>query len=174
MNTTSRLASVAILALIALFGALGTAGAAESLSERNRQVIERAFADWTSGKGSFFEDVISPDVVWTIQGSGPAAGVYRGRQEFLHRAVRPFAQRLATPIVPQVQAIWAQGNQVVVRWNGTATARDGAPYRNEYVWIFDMHDDQAVRVEAFLDLASYQDVIDRIPPAAEQDSKRAG
>ncbi|MDT3722252.1 nuclear transport factor 2 family protein [Pseudomonas oryzihabitans] len=153
---------------------VGTAAAAESTTERNRQVIERAFTNWTAGTGSFFEDVISPDVVWTIQGSGPAAGVYRGRQEFLHRAVRPFAQRLATPIVPRVQAIWAQGNQVVVRWKGTATARDGAPYRNEYVWIFDMHDDQAVRVEAFLDLAPYQDVIDRIPLAAEQDSNRAG
>ncbi|KUM43321.1 nuclear transport factor 2 family protein [Pseudomonas sp. EpS/L25] len=174
MNPSNRFAWAALLMLATLICATGTAGAAEPLSERNRQVIERAFADWTSGKGSFFEDVISPDVVWTIQGSGPAAGVYRGRQEFLHRAVRPFAQRLATPIVPRVQAIWAQGNQVVVRWNGTATARDGAPYRNEYVWIFDMHDDRAVRVEAFLDLAPYQDVIDRIPLAAEQDSRRAG
>jgi hypothetical protein len=64
--------------------------------------------------------------------------------------------------VPRVQGIWASEDQVVVRWKGTATARDGAPYRNEYVWIFKMDGERATQVEAFLDLAPYQDVIDRI------------
>lgn len=166
MNPAKRLTGSALLAL-ALLSVLWSGGAAaESTAERNQRLVERAFANWSAGRGSLFDDLLSPTVVWTIRGSGPAAGTYHGREDFLQRAVRPFAQRLATPIVPRVEGIWAREDQVVVRWMGTATARDGAPYRNEYVWIFRMNGTRATQVEAFLDLVPYQDVIDRIALAA--------
>ncbi len=166
MNPAKRLTGSALLAL-ALLSVLWSGGAAaESTAERNQRLVERAFANWSAGRGSLFDDLLSPTVVWTIRGSGPAAGTYHGREDFLQRAVRPFAQRLATPIVPRVEGIWAREDQVVVRWMGTATARDGAPYRNEYVWIFRMDGARATQVEAFLDLVPYQDVIDRIALAA--------
>ncbi|NMZ63559.1 nuclear transport factor 2 family protein [Pseudomonas oryzihabitans] len=166
MNPAKRLTGSALLAL-ALLSVLWSGGAAaESTAERNQRLVERAFANWSAGRGSLFDDLLSPTVVWTIRGSGPAAGTYHGREDFLQRAVRPFAQRLATPIVPRVEGIWAREDQVVVRWMGTATARDGAPYRNEYVWIFRMNGARATQVEAFLDLVPYQDVIDRIALAA--------
>lgn len=162
MNPAKRLTGSALLAL-ALLSVLWSGGAAaESTAERNQRLVERAFATWSAGRGSLFDDLLSPTVVWTIRGSGPAAGTYHGSEDFLQRAVRPFAQRLATPIVPRVEGIWAREDQVVVRWMGTATARDGAPYRNEYVWIFRMDGARATQVEAFLDLVPYQDVIDRI------------
>lgn len=162
MNPAKRLTGSVLLAL-ALLSTLWSGGAAaESTAERNQRLVERAFANWSAGRGSLFDDLLSPTVVWTIRGSGPAAGTYHGREDFLQRAVRPFAQRLATPIVPRVEGIWAREDQVVVRWMGTATARDGAPYRNEYVWIFRMDGARATQVEAFLDLVPYQDVIDRI------------
>ncbi len=161
MNLSQRLTVSGLLACAVLFSSLSNAQS-RSTPEHNRALIEQAFKDWQAGRGSFFEVILSPEVVWTIQGSGPAAGVYRGREDFLQRAVRPFAQRLAEPIVPNVQAIWAEGDTVVVRWDGTGTAVDGAPYRNDYVWIFELRDGRATRVEAFLDLAAYQAVIDRI------------
>ncbi|WP_426945050.1 nuclear transport factor 2 family protein [Pseudomonas oryzihabitans] len=162
MNPAKRLTGSALLAL-ALLSVLWSGGAAaESTAERNQRLVERAFANWSAGRSSLFDDLLSPTVVWTIRGSGPVAGTYHGREDYLQRAVRPFAQRLATPIVPRVEGIWAREDQVVVRWMGTATARDGAPYRNEYVWIFRMDGARATQVEAFLDLVPYQDVIDRI------------
>lgn len=162
MNSAKRLTGSALLALALLSVLWSGVAAAESTAERNQRLVERAFANWSAGRGSLFDDLLSPTVVWTIRGSGPAAGTYHGREDFLQRAVRPFAQRLATPIVPRVEGIWAREDQVVVRWMGTATARDGAPYRNEYVWIFRMDGARATQVEAFLDLVPYQDVIDRI------------
>lgn len=166
MNPAKRLTGSALLALALLSVLWSGVAAAESTAERNQRLVERAFANWSAGRGSLFDDLLSPTVVWTIRGSGPAAGTYHGREDFLQRAVRPFAQRLATPIVPRVEGIWAREDQVVVRWMGTATARDGAPYRNEYVWIFRMNGARATQVEAFLDLVPYQDVIDRIALAA--------
>lgn len=63
--------------------------------------------------------------------------------------------------------IWAEGDDVVVHWDGTATAADGAPYRNSYVWIMRMQNLQAVEVTAFLDLVPYDDVIRRISLKAD-------
>ena len=66
----------------------------------NRRIIEGAFARLSAGTGNFFDDVLAPDFAWTIEGSGPSADVFRGREIFLARAVRPFAWRLSTPVPP--------------------------------------------------------------------------
>ncbi|CAA9524190.1 MAG: Secreted protein [uncultured Sphingomonadaceae bacterium] len=137
--------------------------ATASVETRNERIVGRAFARWAAGGTGFFEELLSPDIVWTIKGSGPSAGVFRGRREFLDRAVRPFAARLSRPIRPTVRGIWSEDDRIVVHWDGEGTARDGRPYRNSYVWIFRMRDGRAVEATAFLDLAPYDDVLRRIP-----------
>ena len=107
--------------------------------------------------------MLSPDIVWTIKGSGPSAGVFRGRQDFIDRAVTPFTSRLAGPVRPTVLDIWSKGDKVVVHWDGETAARDGRPYRNSYIWIFRMRGGKASEVTAFLDLVPYDDVLRRIP-----------
>lgn len=133
-----------------------------SVEAQNRQFITQAFDRWSAGGTTFFTDVLAPDAVWTIEGSGPSAGVYRGRDQLL-AMVRPFAVRLAEPIRPVSKQVWADGDHVIVNWSGTGRAKDGQPYANDYVWIFRMQDGQAVEVIAFLDLAPFDDVIRRIP-----------
>ncbi|SEH73795.1 hypothetical protein SAMN05660691_01146 [Rheinheimera pacifica] len=132
-------------------------------TERNKQFIAQAFQQWTAGGGTFFQDVLSPDVVWTIKGTSPAAGTYRGRDVFIKQAVAPFAARLSSFVKPTVNDIWADGNDVVVYWDGAGVAADGAPYNNSFVWIFRMQDLRATEVIAFLDLTQYDAVINRIP-----------
>lgn len=139
------------------------AHAQASAEARNEQIISQAFDRWATGGTGFFEEVLSPDVIWTIKGSGPSAGVFQGRQDFLVRAVKPFASRLSRPVRPTVRDIWSKGDQVVVHWDGEGTARDGRPYRNSYIWIFRMRGAKASEVAAFLDLVPYDDVLRRIP-----------
>jgi hypothetical protein len=38
-----------------------------------------------------------------------------------------------------------------IRFDGTATTTSGAPYANQFVWIFRMEDGVVVEAEAFLD-----------------------
>jgi len=133
-----------------------------AISERNRHFIAQAFQHWAEGGGTFFQDVLSTDVIWTIKGTGPAAGIYRGRDAFIKQAVAPFAARLSTFVKPTVNNIWADGNDVVVYWDGAGVAKDGKPYNNSFVWIFKMENLRATEVIAFLDLSQYEDVINRI------------
>lgn len=159
MTMLKRLVMRAVIAG-ALLGTLVAPVAAES---RNREIVASAFDRWAAGGTGFFQEMLSPDVVWTIAGSGPVAGTYRGREAFLARAAAPLARRLASPIKPVVRNIWADGDHVIVHWDGSATARDGEPYRNSYLWVFRMQGGKVAEATAFLDLAAYDAVIRRIP-----------
>jgi len=148
----------------------GASGERQRLAEENRRIVTAAFDRWAAGGTSFFDEVLSPSVVWRIEGSGRSAGVFRGRAEFVEKAVRPFTSRLSVPVRPIEVRVFVDGDHVVAHWEGRAVARDGGEYRNRYAWIFRMDGGKAVEVWAFLDLAPYEDVLRRIPAPKEQAS----
>ncbi|MBH0239033.1 nuclear transport factor 2 family protein [Methylobrevis albus] len=136
------------------------------METQNTATVRAAFEAWQAG-GNVFADLLAPDVVWTIHGSGPVAGTYRGLDDFVSRASAPLVTRLSTPIVPEVHDIFADGDTVIVRFDGAATTTSGAPYRNQFVWIFRMDDGVVVEAEAFLDLAAYQQVVENNEPRTD-------
>ncbi len=72
----------------------------------NKRLVTDAFNRWAAGGSDFFNEMLAPDVVWTIAGSSPSAGTYRGREPFIARAVLPFVSRLRTPVRPSATRIW--------------------------------------------------------------------
>jgi uncharacterized protein len=132
----------------------------------NTAIVRAAFDAWASQTGSVF-DILSPDIVWTIQGTGSVAGTYTGRESFLEDASLPLVTRLSQPIVPEVHHIWAVDDHVIIRFDGTATTTSGAPYENQFVWLFRMQDGLVVEAEALLDLIAYQTVVENNEPRAE-------
>jgi ketosteroid isomerase-like protein len=167
-SPSGRTVALAIrLALLAAGPLIPIPASAETTpphTARNKQVVSEAFNRWSAGGSAFFNETLAPDVVWTIAGSSPTSGTYRGREDFIARAVRPFVSRLRTPVRPTSRQIWADGEHVIIHWTGNAMALDGRPYHNDYVWIFRMRQGKAVEVTAFLDLAAYEDVIRRVAP----------
>ncbi|MEG5265548.1 nuclear transport factor 2 family protein [Pseudomonas sp. JDS28PS106] len=163
MPLQRNLRSLVFMALL-LPGTVMAASQADT-EATNRQIVTQAFDRWAAGGSTFFTDVLAPDVSWTIKGSGPSAGVFEGRERFIEQAVRPFVSRLSSPVRPVSRQLWADGDHVVIHWDGVAVARDGQAYNNSYAWIFRMQDGKAVEVTAFLDLAPYDDVLRRVPAA---------
>lgn len=137
-----------------------------AIEQRNKAIVEAAFEKWRGGTYVFAE-LLAPDVVWTIHGSGPVAGTYRNQQDFVEQASRPLTCRLATPIVPEVHDIFADGDTIIIRFDGTATTTSGASYSNQFVWILKMKDGLVVNAEAFLDLVAYQQVVDNNAPRTQ-------
>lgn len=160
------------LLIVSLF--VATIGPAEAnttapnadITAQNQTIVREAFEKWRAGD-NIFAELLAPDVVWTIHGSGPVAGTYRSVQDFVERASAPLISRLATPLVPDVHNIWADGNTVIIRFDGSATTTSGAPYRNQFVWIFRMEQGSVVEAEAFLDLLAYQEVVENNEPRAQ-------
>ena len=128
----------------------------------NKQLIQRAFDQWAAGTGNFF-DLLADDVQWTITGSSVYSKTYSGKQQFLAEAAAPLTVRLATPLVPTVRNLYADGDVVVAVWDGVATAKDGQPYRNTYCWAMTLKADRITHATAFLDLIPYLDVLRRVP-----------
>ena len=56
------------------------------------------------------------------------------------------------------------GDTVITLFDGTATARDGLPYRNTYTWYFQMEDGKVVRAIAFFDTRHFDELWERVSP----------
>ncbi|WP_185982805.1 nuclear transport factor 2 family protein [Aureimonas mangrovi] len=154
-----------VAAGLAALGTLARAEAPDPAAERNAAIVREAFDRWAAG-GSVFDPLLSPELRWTIHGSGPVAGTY-DRESFLEDASIPLVSRLSEPVVPEVHAIWSVGDTVIVRFDGSGTTTSGAPYENQFVWIFQMEDGLVVEAEAFLDLVAYDEVVENNEPLAE-------
>lgn len=140
-----------------------TSGTVNNVQASNEAVVREAFEQWAAGSGNVF-DLLVPDVRWTIHGTGPVAGTYNGVEDFMRRGSVPLVSRLASPLSPIVHHVWAVRDRVIVRFDAAATTTSGAPYRNQFVWIFRLQDGLVVEAEAFLDLVAYQEVIDNNEP----------
>lgn len=128
---------------------------------QNRKIVEDAFNDWAVGKGNFF-DLLDENVVWRVTGKAPFSGVYRGKQEFMEKAVTPINDFLSTSIKPELIDVHASGATVWLQWKGTATAKNGGQYINEYAWKLTFSDKGKVTAaDAFLDTYSLSKLVER-------------
>lgn len=144
----TRTLRVALTLLLLL--AMTSQANGKSMEETNSALVRQAFEDWENGRGSVF-DLLAEDAEWVVAGVSPVSATYPTRQALVDEAVEPIHAKLATAITPEVKQIIAQGNNVVVLWDGTATALDGAAYSNSYAWHLVMEAGAITRVTAFLD-----------------------
>jgi uncharacterized protein len=68
------------------------------------------------------------------------------------------------PLRPvRIRSIHADGDTVIVLWDGHGTANDGQPYNNSYAWFMRMRDGKITDGTAFYDSISFNDLWSRIP-----------
>jgi ketosteroid isomerase-like protein len=133
------------------------------LEQDNKAAIQAAFDDWAAGSGGPFS-LLAADATWTIVGNSPVSRTFESRQEFLDVVIEPFNARLATPLVPAVRGLYAEGDTVIALFDGSATARDGRPYENTYTWYLRMQGGAIVEAIAFFDTIEFTDFWNRINP----------
>ena len=134
----------------------------------NREIIRQAFEAWRQGTGPI-TDVFAPGMVWRIEGHSAAAREYRGTQQFVDEVLAPFGARFAggEPFRPvTIRGVYADGDTVVVIWDGRGIANDGRPYENSYAWIMKLDNGKVVDGTAFFDSISFNDLWTRVPPRA--------
>ena len=137
-------------------------------TEPNRKIIQDAFEAWHDGTGAI-TDVFAPDMVWRIEGHSVASKEYKDRQEFIDEVLTPFGARFATgePFRPiRVRSIHADGDTVIVLWDGRGIANDGQPYQNSYAWFMVLHDGKVIDGTAFYDSISFNDLWTRVQPVS--------
>jgi uncharacterized protein len=129
----------------------------------NKALVRDCFEAWANGTGGPF-DLLADDAVWTIEGRSIAAKTYVGRKTFIREVVKPLNARLSGRLKPRVRSICADGDIVVIFFDGEATARDGKPYNNTYFWQFEMRGGKVVKASAMYDSVTFNDLWARIVP----------
>ena len=103
-------------------------------TEANRQTIRAAFEAWRDGTRPI-TDVFAPTMTWRIEGHSAASREYGSTQEFVDEVLAPFGARFAggQPFRPiEIRGIYADGDTVIVLWDGHGVANDGQAYDNSY------------------------------------------
>lgn len=160
---TRNVLTVVIGVFLVLTAFKSTAMAQADVEEKNRRIVQAGFDNWRRGMGSIF-DLLASDAKWTIVGLSAASGTYHSRRDFLDQVILPFNSRLSTPLVPTVKAIYADGDMVIVLWDGAAIARDGKSYENTYSWYLKMRDGKIISATAFFDSIAFNDLWKRVRP----------
>jgi uncharacterized protein len=137
-----------------------------SETDSNRDAMRRAFEAWQDGTGAI-ADVFAPDMVWRIEGHSAASREYGSKAEFIEEVLAPFGARFAEgerfrPVT--IRSVHADGDTVIVLWDGRGVANDGRPYENTYAWFMRMRDGLVVDGTAFYDSVSFNDLWSRVQP----------
>jgi uncharacterized protein len=135
-------------------------------TEANRKAIRQAFEAWREGTGAI-TDVFAPDMVWRIEGHSLASKEYEDKQQFIDEVLSPFGARFAAsePFRPvTIRSVHADGDTVIVLWDGRGIANDGQPYENSYAWFMKMRDGKVIDGTAFYDSISFNDLWTRVQP----------
>ena len=135
-------------------------------TERNRKTIREAFEAWQAGTAPI-ADVFAEDMVWRIEGHSFASKQYDDKQQFIDQVLAPFGARFAAgerfrPTT--IRSVHADGDTVVVLWDGEGVANDGEHYRNSYAWFMAMRDGKVIDGTAFYDSISFNDLWTRVQP----------
>lgn len=120
-------------------------GAAE-----NKKVVADMFAAWSRGQGGFL-DLLADDVHWTVIGNTPVSRAYKSKKEFIEGAVKPLGEKINGAIQPALRDIIADGDKVVLQWDGRATGKNGTDYRQTYCWVMRVENGKVKEGTAYLD-----------------------
>ena len=80
-------------------------------NNENKELVKLKFDEWKNDKGTLF-DILNDNVTWTVSGKGDFSGVYKGKKDFMDRAVIPINEQLTTKIQPELGEIIAEGDTV--------------------------------------------------------------
>jgi ketosteroid isomerase-like protein len=135
-------------------------------TERNRRTITDAFGAWTSG-ASPITDVFDPQMTWRIEGHSAASRAYADTEEFVAEVLAPFGRRFSAsdPFRPvNIRGVYADGDTVIVLWDGRGTTIQDTIYENSYVWFMTLRDDRVVDGTAFYDSISFNRLWSDVTP----------
>jgi ketosteroid isomerase-like protein len=134
----------------------------------SRKIVAEAFDEWSRGEGHVSR-IFADDMTWEIVGRSRVSGTYGSAQQFSDEVLHPFASRFRPdrPFRPvNIRGIYADGDTVIVLWDGEGTTKAGTTYENTYAWIMRLRGGKVVDGTAFYDSIAFDELWERVAPAS--------
>jgi ketosteroid isomerase-like protein len=124
-----------------------------STTDANRQYIRQVMAELDKGNGKPFVDAMADDFSWTIPGDTPWSRTYSGKQVVLNELLRPLYAQFATPYISITRRVMADGDRVIIEFDGRVTTKAGKAYNNRYCYVCRMEGGKMKDLMEYLDTA---------------------
>lgn len=123
--------------------------------------IQEIFSYWETNQPEKFLERLAEDFEWTVMGTHPLAGVFKGKEAYLDGAFNRLNKVLKDKVRLEVIAIYVDGQTAIVELKSFMTAINGQPYHNSYCWIVHFNDEKQIfAITAYLDSALLKQVIE--------------
>ena len=123
------------------------------ITNANRQRLQRIMAELDKGNGKPFVDAMADDFCWTIPGDTPWSRTYRGKQAVVSELLQPLYAQFVLPYLSTTRSVLADGDKVIVEFDGKVTTKAGKAYNNRYCYVFRMEGGQMKELMEYLDTA---------------------
>ena len=127
--------------------------------------VRDIFKGLEKGDGAAFFEHVADDVDWTVMGTHPLAGHYRGKKAFIAGTFAKLGEVLPRGAQLYVEHLLVEDEEAVVELHSLATAKNGLRFDNHYCWVVDFQEGVIVRVRAYLDSAMVARLFDENPIA---------
>jgi uncharacterized protein len=124
-----------------------------STTDANRQYIRQVMAELDKGNGKPFVEAMADDFSWTIPGDTPWSRTYSGKQVVLNELLRPLYAQFATPYISITRRVMADGDRVIIEFDGRVTTKAGKAYNNRYCYVCRMEGGKMKDLMEYLDTA---------------------
>ena len=125
----------------------------------SKEYVENLFKYLRSGENNKFFEHVADDVLWTVMGTHPLAGVYKSKEDFIINTFQRLNKLLKEGVLLEVNNIVVQNDMGIVEMRSLSTALNNKPFNNTYCWVCRFENDIIVEVRAYLDSALVQRLI---------------
>jgi ketosteroid isomerase-like protein len=117
----------------------------------NKQLLQRIFADLSSGDSRLLVESMAEDFRWHVIGSTSWSRTYEGKPDVLTGLFGKMRPLFADRIKVRAHHFIAEDDFVVVEARGDNVTKAGAAYCNTYCFVFRLADGKLQEVTEYLD-----------------------
>lgn len=117
------------------------------MSEQNKQVVLNFINAMGKGDAEEAAPCLAPDAFTLAKGFGKFAGVRQ--HDLILATISAFRKLVPDGMQPVIQSVTAEGDRVVVEFEGNATLSNGASYCNQYCMVFTLQGGRIKQVSEY-------------------------
>ncbi len=142
------------------------------MSESNKQVVRR-FIEEALGNADaeVAAECLAPGATSELMASEPM-GVVVEREDFLH-TIGNFRKMVPGGLNPRITDIHADGEHVIVQWQGNGVSSEGEPYANRYCMVCRLEAGRIKTIKEYLCTMLAGRVLGALHQALEEDRSAA-
>jgi len=104
------------------------------MSEANKQTALKFLHAMSEGDAAGQAECLTEDAFTNTMGFASVSG--RRDRETMLATVEAFNDVVPTGFRPKIEKVVAEGDTVIIEWEGNAVLSNGEPYCNQYVFVF--------------------------------------